>query len=106
MTDATLEMSSKRLGMTVVCNNDQKVVGVITDGDLRRGLQRWGADFFKMRAGDVMTKNPKTITPDALAAKALSVMESYSITSLIVPDEEGRPAGVIHLHDILKKGIV
>ena len=59
-----------------------------------------------MRAGDVMTSNPKTIPPEALAAKALAVMENYSITSLIVPDDEERPLGVIHIHDILKSGVV
>ncbi|HHN65825.1 MAG TPA: KpsF/GutQ family sugar-phosphate isomerase [Nitrospirae bacterium] len=106
MTDAAIEMSSKRLGMTVVCDSHRKIKGIITDGDLRRGIQRWGVEFFQKRASEVMTRNPKTIDKDALAAKALSVMEQYSITSLVVPDAEGRPTGVIHLHDILKKGIV
>ncbi len=106
MTDAAIEMSSKRLGMTVVCDSYRKIKGIITDGDLRRGIQRWGVEFFQKRASEVMTRNPKTIDKDALAAKALSVMEQYSITSLVVPDAEGRPTGVIHLHDILKKGIV
>ncbi len=106
MTDATIEMSSKRLGMTVVCDSEGRIRGIITDGDLRRGLQKWGTRFFQMRAGDVMTSNPKTIPPEALAAKALAVMENYSITSLIVPDDEERPLGVIHIHDILKSGVV
>ncbi|RME69706.1 MAG: KpsF/GutQ family sugar-phosphate isomerase [Nitrospirae bacterium] len=106
MTEATLVMSSKRLGMTVVCDKEGYIRGIITDGDLRRGIQRWGSEFFQMKAEDVMTKNPKTIHEDALAAKALSVMEQYSITSLIVPDGENRPKGVIHIHDILKSGIV
>ena len=106
MTDATVEMSSKRLGMTVVCDTKGKIAGIITDGDLRRGIQRWGTKFFTMKAQDVMTKNPKTIAKDVLAVKALSVMEQHSITSLIVPDADNRPIGVIHLHDILKSGIV
>ncbi len=106
MTDTTIEMSSKRLGMTVVCNVEGRIAGIITDGDLRRGLQKWGARLFEMTAGDVMTKNSKLIPKDMLAAKALSLMEQYSITSLVVPDDNGKPAGVIHLHDILKKGIV
>jgi len=106
MTDTTLVMSSKRLGMTVVCNGESKVAGVITDGDLRRGLQRWGAALFGMKASEVMTRNPRMISRETLAAKALSVMQQHSITSLIVPDEENRPAGVIHLHDILRHGIV
>ncbi len=106
MTDAAVEMSSKRLGMTVVCDNEGRIAGVITDGDLRRGIQRWGAEFFTMKAEDVMTRQPKTIQRDVLAVKALSVMEKHSITSLIVPDEKNRPLGVLHLHDILKSGIV
>jgi len=106
MTDATVEMSSKRLGMTVVCNTKSIIEGIITDGDLRRGLQKWGIHFFQMKAGEVMTKNPKTIEADALAVRALAVMENYSITSLIVPDQNNHPIGVIHIHDILKNGIV
>lgn len=106
MTDATIEMSSKRLGMTIVCDHEGRIAGIITDGDLRRGIQRWGSEFFQKKVQEVMTSNPKTIGEEALAAKALSVMERYSITSLVVPDENRRPAGVIHLHDILKKGIV
>ncbi len=106
MTDATIEMSSKRLGMTVVCDDEGIIRGIITDGDLRRGLQRWGTEFFQMKAGDVMTHNPKTIQADALAAKALAMMQAHAITSLIVPDENSRPQGVIHIHDILKSGVV
>ncbi len=106
MTDTTIEMSSKRLGMTVVCNGDGSIAGVITDGDLRRGLQEWGVRLFEMTAGDVMNQKPKLIPKDMLAAKALSLMEQYSITSLVVPDDNGKPAGIVHLHDILKKGIV
>ncbi|MEE9524032.1 MAG: KpsF/GutQ family sugar-phosphate isomerase [Thermodesulfovibrionales bacterium] len=105
MTDTTIEMSSKRLGMTIVCNDEGLIEGVITDGDLRRGLEKWGADLFNMKAHEVMIKNPKSITEDALAAKALSIMEKSSITSLIVPDKNNKPLGVIHLHDILKSGI-
>jgi arabinose-5-phosphate isomerase len=106
MTEAVMEISSKRLGVTIVADDDGKIYGVITDGDLRRGIQRWGKSFFDMKAEEVMTKNPKTISEDELAVKALSVMEQHSITSLIVPDNSGRATGIIHLHDILKKGIV
>ncbi|MFO0754187.1 MAG: CBS domain-containing protein, partial [Thermodesulfovibrionales bacterium] len=77
-----------------------------TDGDVRRGIEKWGKDFFDMKAGEVMSKNPKTIGGDELAAKALAVMEEKSITALVVPDSEGRAEGVIHLHDILRQGIV
>jgi arabinose-5-phosphate isomerase len=106
MSKTVIKMSSKRLGHTIVLDNDNKIAGVITDGDLRRGIEKWGQRLFELTAGEVMTRNPKTISEDELAAKALSVMESYSITALLVPDKDGRPVGIIHLHDILKQGIV
>jgi len=106
MTKAIMEISSKRLGVTIVADEERKILGIITDGDLRRGIERWGREFFDMKAGDVMTKNPKSIKEEELATKALAVMENYSITSLIVPDENGKAKGIIHLHDILKQGIV
>lgn len=106
MTRAVVEISSKRLGITIVAGLDNKVLGIITDGDLRRGIERWGKDLFDMKAGDVMTERPKTVCEEELAAKALSIMEKHSITSLVVPDGDGRAKGIIHLHDILKKGIV
>ncbi len=106
MKDVILEISSKRLGITTVVDDKEKLQGVITDGDLRRILERHGKSFFELRAVEVMTKNPKTIDRDALAAKALQRMELYSITALVVPDRSGRPEGIIHLHDLLKAGIV
>jgi arabinose-5-phosphate isomerase len=106
MKDAIIEISSKRLGMTAVVNSDSKMEGIITDGDLRRGLAKWGEKFLSHRAQDVMTRNPKTITRETLAVKALSIMEENSITSLIVLSPDGRVEGVVHLHDILKSGIV
>lgn len=106
MMKAIVEISSKRLGVTIVADNDRKILGIITDGDLRRGIEKWGKAFFDMRAEDVMTRNPKTIYGEELAQKALSIMERHSITSLIVPDSDGKAIGIIHLHDILKQGIV
>lgn len=106
MTKAVMEISSKRLGVAIVADADKKILGIITDGDLRRGIEKWGKPFFDMMAKEVMTKNPKTISEDELAAKALAIMERHSITSLVVPDGEGRAKGIIHLHDILKQGIV
>lgn len=106
MTETVVEMSSKRLGITTVIDENGTVLGIITDGDLRRGIEKWGQKVFGMKAGEVMTKNPKTIRPDELAAKALSIMDSHSITAIMVPDEKGRAIGIIHLHDILRKGIV
>lgn len=105
MAAAVMEISSKRLGIAIVVDADNKILGIITDGDLRRGIEKWGKAFFDMKAGEVMTKNPKTINGDELAAKALSIMETHSITALTVPDKEGKAEGVIHLHDILRKGI-
>jgi len=106
LTEAVMEISSKRLGLAIVAGPDGTIMGVLTDGDVRRGIGKWGKDFFDMKAGEVMTKDPKTISAEELAAKALSVMEARSITSLVVPDGEGKALGVIHLHDILRKGIV
>jgi len=105
MTKAVMEISSKRLGMTVVADSGCAVLGIITDGDLRRGIEKWGKNVFDMKAGEVMTRNPRTISEDELAAKALSIMEQQSITALVVPDEAGKAKGIIHLHDILKQGI-
>ena len=106
MTEAVMEISSKRMGVTVVAEADKRILGIITDGDVRRGIEKWGKEFFDMNAEEVMTKNPKTISEEELAAKALSIMEKLSITSLAVPDENGRAVGIIHLHDILRQGIV
>jgi arabinose-5-phosphate isomerase len=106
MSKAVIEMSSKRLGHTIVLDNDGRIAGVITDGDVRRGLERWGEKLFDLPAGEIMTRNPMTVSEEELAAKALSIMESYSITALVVPDNKGKPIGIIHLHDILKQGIV
>ncbi len=106
MSRAVIEMSSKRLGHTIVIDKDKRITGVITDGDVRRGLEKWRKKFFEMTAEKIMTKKPKTISGEDLAAKALSIMEGRSITALIIPDAAGRPVGIIHLHDILKQGIV
>ena len=106
MSKAVIEMSSKRLGLTVVLDNNGRIAGIVTDGDVRRGLEKWGGKLFELTAGVVMTKNPKTISEEELAAKALSIMQSYSITALVVSDNDGKPIGIIHLHDILRQGIV
>ncbi len=105
MKEAILEISTKRLGITTVTDSESRLQGVITDGDLRRGLEKWGEDLFSLRAGDVMTHRPRTITGNILAAKALSIMEKYAITVLVVVDSENNIEGIIHLHDLLKAGI-
>ncbi len=104
MKETIIEMTSKRLGATCVVNDEGKLVGIITDGDLRRLLQRT-ENIFALNAGEVMTKNPKTIKKDALAVTALQQMETYNITQLVVIDEEGRPIGMIHIHDLVKAGL-
>lgn len=107
MKDAIFEITSKRLGVTAVCNTEGHLMGVITDGDLRRALEKF-SDLFDREAFEVMTKNPKWIEKDALAAKAVQRMEEYSITSLFVFKKAGDkvPVGIIHLHDLLKAGVV
>ncbi len=106
MKDVVIEISEKRLGMTTVVDEEGRLVGVITDGDLRRLIERMGKAMFDAMASEVMTKRPKVIERDALAVRALNEMEKYSITSLVVVDAEGKVEGVIHLHDLLKSGIV
>jgi arabinose-5-phosphate isomerase len=107
MKDAIFEITSKRLGVTGVCNAEGHLIGVITDGDLRRALEKF-SDLFNREASEVMTKNPKWIEEDALAAKAVQRMEEYSITSLFVFKKADNqvPVGIIHLHDLLKAGVV
>ncbi|AAC07460.1 KpsF/GutQ family sugar-phosphate isomerase [Aquifex aeolicus] len=101
MKEAIIEMTAKGFGATAVVNEEGKLVGIITDGDLRRFVNR-GGSFENTRAKDVMTKNPKTIKPDELALKALRKMEDHNITVLIVVNEENEPIGILHMHDILK----
>ena len=107
MSNAIVEITSKRLGVTGVCNRQGHLVGVITDGDLRRALEKF-TDLPHREAREVMTRNPKWIEKGALAAEAVQRMEEYSITSLFVFNGPGEkvPVGIIHLHDLLKAGIV
>jgi arabinose-5-phosphate isomerase len=102
--DAVYEMTGKGLGMTTVTGKDGQLVGVITDGDLRRIFQKH-ENPLSMEVGPLMGTNPKTIKADKLAAEALRVLEDHAITSLVITDDGNRPVGVIHIHDILKAGI-
>jgi arabinose-5-phosphate isomerase len=104
MKETIIEMTSKRLGATCVVDDNGKLVGIITDGDLRRLLQRT-ENVFSLTAGEVMTRNPKTIKKDALAVVALQEMEHYNITQLVVIDDERFPIGMIHIHDLVKAGL-
>ena len=102
--DAILEMTSKRLGATCVVDKEGRLTGIITDGDLRRILQKT-TDVTHITAEMVMTKHPKTITQDLLAAVALQEMEAHNITQLIVVDDQHRPIGMVHLHELVKAGL-
>jgi len=106
MKEVILTMSSKMLGHTAVVEGG-KLAGVISDGDLRRAMEKY-PDLLQLKAGDIMTRNPKSISPEALAAEALSRMEKHSITALLVVDSPGTNhlIGIIHLHDLLKAGVV
>ncbi len=107
MKEALVEITSKRLGVTGVMNAGEELVGVITDGDLRRTLERY-PDFLERTAAEIMIRNPKWIEADILAAQAVQQMEEHAITSLFVFDRAGDkiPRGIIHLHDLLKAGVV
>ena len=104
LSDAIVEMTSKRLGATCVVDAAGKLRGIITDGDLRRLLQRT-RNVTNVTAADAMTKNPKTIRKGLLAATALEEMESFNITQLVVVDEQHHPVGMLHLHDLVKAGL-
>lgn len=105
MREAILEMTSKGFGATTVVDEEGRLVGIITDGDLRRYIER-GKDLNNGRVEDAMTGNPKVISPESLVGEALNLMEKYKIMVLPVVDEKGRPIGIIHLHDILGSGII
>ncbi|GAB4364066.1 MAG: KpsF/GutQ family sugar-phosphate isomerase [Deltaproteobacteria bacterium] len=104
--DALFTISAKRLGVTGIVDEAGALAGVITDGDVRRAVER-GTDLFRTRAREVMTPNPKRILSSDLAASALRKMEEHSITSLFVFDAEDsdRPVGIVHIHDLLKAGV-
>jgi len=107
--DAIFEISSKKMGVTAVLDATGKLVGVISDGDLRRWMEKTektGENLLTKKAGEIMTKNPKVANKDSLAAEAVAIMEKNSITCLIVADAQKKPEGVIHLHDLLKAGVV
>ena len=104
MDDALMEVTTKGLGMTSVLDEEDALVGVFTDGDLRRALDN-EIDIHQTPIEEVMTPNPVTIDREILAAEALHIMEEHTITALVVVDGKRVPVGVIHLHDILKAGV-
>ncbi|MBI5561625.1 MAG: KpsF/GutQ family sugar-phosphate isomerase [Deltaproteobacteria bacterium] len=104
MRNAILVMTAKRLGLTGVFDGD-RLVGIITDGDLRRGLEK-GADLLSVTVDSVMTPDPKTISSTEVAEAALRMMEESSITSLFVRDASGVVVGIIHMHDLVRAGVL
>lgn len=102
--DTVLEMTSKMLGCTVVLDND-KILGIVCDGDLRRMMKKH-KNLDNLTADDIMSPNPKTIPANEYAIKALNIMRANSITQLIVVDDEGKYISVLHIHDILREGII
>ncbi|MCH7401081.1 SIS domain-containing protein [Belliella kenyensis] len=104
LTEIIVEISSKRLGATAVVNSQGKLQGIITDGDLRRMLLS-GADINQVKAGQIMTVNPKVIAKEEFAIRALNMMKSFNITQLVAMDGES-VAGFVHIHDLMKEGIV
>ncbi len=102
--EVIMEMTGKRLGATAVVDEQNNLLGIITDGDLRRMLEKDGA-IEKKRAADIMTANPKIISPDELAVAALDMMRKNEITQLVVT-ENGKYSGIIHLHDLIREGLI
>ena len=107
LTEMMVEMSAKKLGCVVTIGGDGKLTGIFCDGDLRRLMEKnGGVDFSKLTAAEVMLANPKTIRADAVLDSALALMEQKEITVIPTVDKDGRLAGIIHLHDILKSKLV
>lgn len=105
LSDALAEMSKKGLGVTTIVNNDDIVLGVFTDGDLRRTLDS-GIDFKSCNIKDVMTKNSKHILPESLAASALALMETHRINALAVVNKESKLIGMLNMHDLLRARVI
>ena len=99
MPDVIYEMSRKKLGVTAVVEGE-KLVGIVSDGDLRRLLEKRGKDVVDLTAGEAMTRDPKTIGRNEFAATAIALMEEKKITSLMVVDSRGKLEGIVHLHDL------
>jgi arabinose-5-phosphate isomerase len=105
MKEAIIEITSKGFGATAVLDRNQNLIGIITDGDLRRYIEK-GNDLNNGSVKSAMTRNPKTIKYDETVADALNLMEKYKITVLLVLDENNKLIGILHLHDILREGIL
>jgi arabinose-5-phosphate isomerase len=106
LSEALMEMSHKRLGMTAIVDSEQRLIGLFTDGDLRRTLDDTALDVRTAKIADLMTRHPKTIGADQLAAEAARLMETHKISGLIVVDENQRAVGALNIHDLLRARVV
>lgn len=105
LSEALFEVTQKKLGMTTVVDKDGRLLGIFTDGDLRRAIDK-GVDIHSTAIKDIMTTHCKTISLGLLAAEALHIMDTNKITALIVVDNDTRPIGVLHMHDLLSAGVI
>ena len=105
MRDVIYEMSSKQLGMTCVVDGGSLLLGIITDGDLRRSLQK-DADVSTTRVSDVMSRGPRSIRPEALAAEAVQIMEAHKVNQLLVVDGRGELVGALNMHDLFRAKVI
>ena len=105
-TDLIKLISEHKLGMAIITDDAGRLSGILTDGDIRRVVVKYSSDITNLKAKDVMTVNPKTVAQNDFAASALHLMEKYSITALTVVDDDNKPLGVVHIHDLLKAGVV
>ena len=106
LSEALIEMSNKGLGMTAVVDDADRLIGIFTDGDLRRALDDHALDFRSVRVADVMTTGGKQVTADLLAAEALQIMDQNKINGLLVVDDGGQLIGALNMHDLLRAGVV
>lgn len=105
-TDLIKLISEHKLGMAIIVDDAGRLSGILTDGDIRRVVVKYSSDITHLKAKEVMTINPKTVAQQDFAASALHLMEKYSITALAVVDDDNKPIGVVHIHDLLKAGVV
>lgn len=105
LSDALLQITAKRMGMTAVVDQDNRVAGIFTDGDLRRVLERDG-DFRGLPIAEIMTRNPRTIEPDHLAVEAVEQMERFRINQMLVTDADGKLVGALNMHDLFSKKVI
>jgi len=105
LSDAILEMSRGRMGITAILDREERVLGIFTDGDLRRSLQQ-GVDLHATAIASVMTRGPRTIGPDKLAAEAVQIMEQHKVNQLLVVDGERRLIGALNMHDLFKAKVI